>query len=188
MILEDDAYHGLGFHQPAPPPVGAHAPDLTVTLWSASKMFAPGLRICWLGAPAWLAPTLALLKQTLDLHSSTLDQLVVAELLRDGVFLRTHLDTIRARNATRADALVTALDGVVATRVPQGGMFCWGTAGVDTRAALPRAIAAGVAYVPGDACTVGRDGRHTLRLSFATLAPADLRTAADRLRAAFRSP
>jgi Transcriptional regulators containing a DNA-bindi ng HTH domain and an aminotransferase domain (MocR family) a nd their eukaryotic orthologs len=182
VILEDDAYHGLGFAGPMPAPVRSHAPELTVTLGSASKMIAPGLRIGWLGAPEWLAPTLTLLKQTLDLHTSTLDQLLVAELVRDQEFLTAHLDTIRARNADRATALVAALDGFVTTRSPRGGMFCWGTAAVDTRAAFPRAIAAGVAYVPGDAFTVARDGRHSLRLSFATLEPAALAVAADRLR------
>jgi len=182
VVLEDDAYHGLGFDGPAPAPVRTHAPDRTVTLGSASKMIAPGLRIGWLGAPEWLAPTLTLLKQTLDLHTSTLDQLLVAELLRDRAFLTTHLDTIRNRNRDRAAALVSALDGVVATQAPRGGMFCWGTVAVDARAALPRAIAAGVAYVPGDAFTVARDGRRSVRLSFATLEPTALAVAADRLR------
>jgi 2-aminoadipate transaminase len=182
VILEDDAYHGLGFHGPAPGPLRTHAPDRTVTLGSASKMIAPGLRIGWLGAPDWLAPTLTLLKQTLDLHTSTLDQLLVVELLRDQGFLAAHLETIRARNAARATTLVAALEGVVATRVPPGGMFCWGTTTVDARAALPRSIAAGVAYVPGDAFTVARDGRRSVRLSFATLDAAALTLAADRLR------
>jgi 2-aminoadipate transaminase len=165
--------------------VRAHAPDRTVTLGSASKMIAPGLRIGWLGAPRWLAPTLTLLKQSLDLHTSTLDQLVVADVLRDPDFLRHHLDAVRARNATRARTLCDALAGVVDARPPAGGMFCWGTAPVATRPALERAVAEGVAYVPGDAFTVACDGERSLRLSFATLGPDDLTTAAARLRAAF---
>ena len=150
VILEDDAYHGLGFSGPPPAPIRIHAPDHTVTLGSASKMIAPGLRIGWLGAPAWLAPTLTLVKQTLDLHTSTLDQLVVAEILRDEAFLAAHLDPRPGphRRAGRARSPARS-PGVVATRVPTGGMFCWGTARTDTRAALAGAVAAGVAYVPG---------------------------------------
>jgi 2-aminoadipate transaminase len=188
VILEDDAYHGLGFAGAAPPPVRTHAPDHTVTLGSASKMIAPGLRLGWLGAPGWLAPTLALIKQTLDLHTSTLDQLVVAEILRDDAFLRAHLATVRSRNARRAATLVDALAGIVTIGAPDGGMFCWGTAPVDTRAALPRALEHGVAYVPGDAFAVASGDPHSLRLGFATLEPADLVLAAGRLRAAFASP
>ena len=66
--------------------------------------------------------------------------------------------------------------------VPTGGMFLWGHAPVDTRPALARAIAAGVAYVPGDAFTIASDGSRALRLSFATLDEPALRTAAARLR------
>ena len=64
-------------------------------------------------------------------------------------------------------------------------MFCWGESAVDTRAALPGAVAAGVAYVPGDAFTVEGHAPRALRLSFASLQPADLALAARRLRAAF---
>jgi 2-aminoadipate transaminase len=183
VILEDDPYHGLGFGDAPRAPVSAHAPDHTVTLGSASKMIAPGLRIGWLGAPRWLAATLVLLKQTVDLHTSTLDQLVVADVLRDTAFLRGHLDDVRARNAVRARVLCDALAGVVDVEPPSGGMFCWGTAPVPTRPALERAVAAGVAYVPGDAFTVARNGGRSLRLSFATLGPEELATAAARLRA-----
>jgi 2-aminoadipate transaminase len=181
VVLEDDAYHGLGFDGPAPAAVSSHAPEHTVTLGSASKMIAPGLRVGWLGAPRWLAPTLVRLKQTLDLHTSTLDQLVVADILCDTEFLASHLATVRARNAERATALCRALDGVVTITPPRGGMFCWGHAPVPTRSALAAAIDAGVAYVPGDACTLARDGRRALRRSFATLEPADLVVAARRL-------
>jgi 2-aminoadipate transaminase len=74
---------------------------------------------------------------------------------------------------------------VVDAPLPTGGMFLWGRTAVDTRASFAAAIAAGVAYVPGDAFAVDRDGTHHVRLSFATLAPTDLQVAADRLRAAF---
>jgi 2-aminoadipate transaminase len=163
--------------------VREHARDRTVTIGSASKMIAPGLRVGWLGAPRWLTPTLTLVKQTLDLHTATLNQLVVADILRDRAFLAAHLDGVRARTETRATTLQAALAGCVTTAPVRGGMFCWGITRVDTRAAFGRAVAAGVAYVPGDAFTVARDGSHALRLSFATLAPADLVEAAGRLRA-----
>lgn len=184
-IVEDDPYHGLGFGRVAPAPLRDHAPDHVVTLASASKMLAPGLRLGFVGAPAWLAPTLALIKQSVDLHSPTLNQLVACDLLADVTFLSTHLDAVVRANAARAATLRDALAGVVDSPAPDGGMFLWGRAAVDTRAALPDAVAAGVAYVPGDAFTVARDGSHALRLGFATLEPDRLRTAAGRLRAAF---
>ena len=208
-IVEDDPYHGLGFHPPPtddsisrrfsgpqppesatkrvvpPAAVRVHAPDHVVTLASASKMLAPGLRLGFVGAPAWLAPTLALIKQSVDLHSPTLNQLVACDLLADHAFLPAHLAAVRRANAERAIALRDALAGVVDAPVPTGGMFIWGRTAVDTRATFAAAVEAGVAYVPGDAFTVARDGTHALRLGFATLEPDDLRVAAGRLRSAF---
>ncbi|EWS54241.1 2-aminoadipate transaminase [Methylibium sp. T29] len=49
--------------------------------------------------------------------------------------------------------------------------------GLDATALLPRAIAAGVAYVPGAPFHAGEADPRTLRLSFVTLTPAQLHTA-----------
>ncbi len=59
-----------------------------------------------------------------------------------------------------------------------GGMFLWGRVAVRTRPLLARALRAGVAFVPGDAFGVDTDHAQWLRLSFATLPVAELRTAA----------
>ena len=47
-------------------------------------------------------------------------------------------------------------------------MFLWLTLpeGTDAAALLPRAIDAGVAFVPGEAFFADRSGRNTMRLSF----------------------
>jgi 2-aminoadipate transaminase len=54
---------------------------------------------------------------------------------------------------------------------PQGGMFVWLTvpAGIDTLRLLDRALAAGVAFVPGAPFYAGRARQDTLRLSFVTV-------------------
>jgi DNA-binding transcriptional MocR family regulator len=64
-------------------------------------------------------------------------------------------------------------------------MFVWVRLrdGVDATALLPRALAAGVAYVPGAAFSAGGAADDHVRLSFAGLAPAQLATAVDRLAA-----
>ncbi len=184
-IVEDDPYHALGFTDSPPPSIALAAPDHTVTLGSASKVVAPGLRVGWLRAPRALVRPLVTAKQTVDLHTATLPQLVVADLLADDTFLQTHLPETRARYRTRAHALHDALGGVVDAPMPGGGMFLWGRTAVDPRSVFAAAIAAGVAYVPGDAFTVDTDGTHRVRLSFATLTPPDLRIAAARLRTVF---
>ncbi|MEO7245455.1 MAG: PLP-dependent aminotransferase family protein, partial [Rubrivivax sp.] len=76
---------------------------------------------------------------------------------------------------------------------PAGGMFFWVTlpAALDSAALLPRAVEAGVAYVPGAAFypvggASGPAPAHTLRLSFVTVAPAQIEAAITTLARVFR--
>jgi 2-aminoadipate transaminase len=57
--------------------------------------------------------------------------------------------------------------------VPAGGMFFWVElpGGLDAAALLPRAVDAGVAYVPGAPFYCAAPRLNTLRLSFVTVAP-----------------
>ncbi len=182
VIVEDDPYHALSFCGPPPPSIGHFAPDQTVSLGSASKVIAPGLRVGWLHAPAWLVAPIVRAKQTLDLHTPTLNQLIVAEILNDSNFLGDHLEFARHLYARRARTLHAAVSDFVDAAVPRGGMFLWGRTEVETTRQLDRAVSAGVAYVPGAAFFVGDRSDRRLRLSFATLDEAALTEAAHRLR------
>ena len=88
----------------------------------------------------------------------------------------------------RCDALAGALEAGLGDRVafdrPDGGMFLWVRlvdAGLPARELLPKAVEAGVAFVPGEAFHVDGTGGDHVRLSFATLTPDELREAAARL-------
>ena len=61
-------------------------------------------------------------------------------------------------------------------QLPQGGMFFWLRLppGCDALGLLPKAVAAGVAYVPGSAFYAQAPDPRTLRLSFVTLSPEDI--------------
>jgi 2-aminoadipate transaminase len=207
-IVEDNPYGDLWFDQPPPPPLSASAGlgrgaagAGAIYLGSFSKVLAPGLRLGYLVAPTALYPKLLQAKQAADLHTPGFNQRVVYEVIKDG-FLDRHVPTIRARYRAQRDALAAALDehlrdlgrdadGVPAGcrwTVPQGGMFFWVELppALDATALLPRAVDAGMAYVPG-APFYARAPRHdTLRLSFVTASPAQMHTAVAALAGVLR--
>ena len=100
-------------------------------------------------------------------------------MIRDG-FLRDHVPLIRARYKAHRDAMRAALEAHMPKgcrwTVPHGGMFFWVElpAGIDAAAMLPKAVALGVAYVPGAAFFAANPKRNTLRLSFVTVAPPEI--------------
>lgn len=173
-LLEDDPYGELWYRQAPPPSLRRIAPERTLRIGSFSKVLAPGLRLGYVVGPRPAIDLLARLKQATDLHTATLTQHAVARVLRDGV-LDEHLPRVRRLYAGHAESMLGALrahmpEGVRWTE-PEGGMFVWLTAPahIDTLRLLDRALAAGVAFVPGAPFYAVDPRRHTLRLSFVTV-------------------
>ena len=175
-VVEDNPYGDLWFDAPPPPPLTATLGEQAVYLGSFSKVLAPGLRLGYVVAPPALYPKLLQAKQAADLHTPGFNQRVVHEVIKDG-FLRDHVPTIRARYKAQRDAMRAALEHHLPPgcrwNVPAGGMFFWVDlpAGLDATALLPKAVDAGVAYVPGAAFYAGAARANTLRLSFVTVSP-----------------
>jgi len=175
-IVEDNPYGELWFDAPPPPPLSASAGDNAVYLGSFSKVLAPGLRLGYMLAPQALFPKLLQAKQAADLHTPGFNQRVVYEVIKEG-FLQQHVPTIRARYRAQRDAMQAALLQHLPPgcrwQVPAGGMFFWLQLpdALDATALLPRAVEAGMAYVPGEPFYAGGGHRNTLRLSFVTVAP-----------------
>ena len=185
VVIEDDPYRELRFAGEPVPAVRSFG-SLVVTLGSASKVLAPGLRVGWMVAPRWLVPAVVRLKQARDLHTSTMSQWMAHDVLGDSEFLAGHRVVLARLYAERCRALVAALrtrlDGQIELVEPDGGMFVWGrVTGVDTTALLPSAVEHGVAFVPGSAFYLDGGGTEHVRLSFATLVPDQLDVAVERL-------
>ena len=190
-IVEDNPYGDLWFDAPPPPSLASRWPEGTVYLGSFSKVLAPGLRLGYVIAPPAMLPKLLQAKQAADLHTPGFNQRVVFEVIRDG-FLREHVPTIRARYKAQRDAMRAALEAQLPAgcrwSVPSGGMFFWVELpeGSDAVALLPRAVELGMAYVPGAAFFATNPKLNTLRLSFVTLAPAEIERGVALLAQALR--
>ena len=96
-------------------------------------------------------------------------------------------DRYKAQRDAMRDALARCLPPGCHWTVPAGGMFFWVElpATLDATALLPVALAAGVAYVPGAAFFSAAPRAHTLRLSFVTVAPAQIEAAVATLGRVF---
>ncbi len=192
-IVEDAAYTELRYDGEPLPPLAAldaarNGGKLTNVLYcgSFSKTIVPAFRVGWINGPAEVVNRLVLMKQAGDLHTSTINQIVLHEVV--AAQFDAHIRRLRASYKERRDAMLEALDafapaGVTWTR-PQGGLFVWLELpeGVDGVQLLERAIReANVAFVPGSAFHADRGGRNTLRLSFSATNPARIREGIRRL-------
>lgn len=189
LILEDDPYGELVFDPEASTrPIAAKDPDLetVVYLGSFSKILAPGLRCGFIVASPAILQRAQLAKEAADLCSGMLDQSIVDELCARGE-LPDQIARVRAFYRERSAALSAALERHFAGRARwtemKGGLFTFLTleGEIDTRELVPRAIEAGVAYVPGSAFFVDGSGQSSMRLTFAKEPDDRMREGIERL-------
>jgi 2-aminoadipate transaminase len=191
-IIEDNPYGDLWFDAQPAPSLSSRHPEGSVYLGSFSKILAPGLRLGYLVAPKALYPKLLQAKQAADLHTPSFNQRVVAEVLKDG-FIDRHVPTIRALYKQQCEAMLAALDREMAGlglswNRPVGGMFLWVQLpkGLKAVPLLEKAVAKGVAFVPGFAFYAQEANESTLRLSFVTATVEQINTGMAALAAAIR--
>jgi 2-aminoadipate transaminase len=191
-LVEDNPYGDLWYDAPPPRGLASRWPEGVLYLGSFSKVLAPGLRLGYMVAPPALYPKLLQAKQAADLHTAIFNQRIVHEVLKSGM-LERHVDAIRARYRTHRDAMAAALDrhmtGLATWTRPVGGMFFWLelTQSVDAMEVLPKAVEAGVAFVPGAPFYAQGPRPDTLRLSFVTVPPEKIEAGVAALAGVLRS-
>jgi len=129
---------------------------------------------------------MVIVKQAADLHTSSLDQIVIDRYLADNDNDR-HVERIRAAYGERCGVMEEELasrmpEGFRWTH-PEGGMFLWvtGPEGLDTNALLLEALKRKVAFVPGRDFFPDATGGNCMRLNFSNSKPATIREGIARL-------
>ena len=191
-VIEDDPYGALDYAGAPLPTMLSMAPEHIVHLGSFSKVLAPGLRVGYIIAPEELHFKLVQAKQATDLHTPSLTQRIVYEVVKDG-FLDTHVPKIRALYRDQCEAMLDALErhmpaGVEWNR-PEGGMFVWVKLPkhIDSMKLLEQSIAQNVAFVPGGPFFANQAEHNTMRLSFVTVPPATIDAGVAQLGALIRA-
>lgn len=178
-VIEDAAYRALRYDGVGVPPIlaldcarsGGIDKARTLYCGSFSKILSPGMRVGWVCAPRHVVEKLVLMKQASDLHSPSINQMVMHR-VADTIF-DAQVEKLIGAYRNRRDALLGALEanlpqGISWSR-PEGGMFVWLTLpeGADATELLARSVKeARVAFVPGNAFYADGTGRNTLRMSF----------------------
>ena len=185
-LIEDDPYGALSYNGEPLPKLLNMNPAGVVYMGSFSKVLTPGIRLGYAVAPVPLARKMEQAKQATDLHTAQLTQMVVHEVVKDG-FLNDHIPTIRKLYAAQCQAMLDALQEFFPASAswtrPQGGMFIWVTlpAHIDSMELLEAAVAQNVAFVPGAPFYANTPASNTLRLSFVTVPPEQIRVGVEKL-------
>jgi DNA-binding transcriptional MocR family regulator len=186
LVVEDDPYGQLGFDGDAPLPLRARRREGVFYLSTFSKTFAPGLRVGWILAPYAVREKLVIASEAQILCPSAFAQAAVTTYLTTMPW-REQLKTYREVYRERRDAMLAALadlmpDGTTWTR-PSGGLFVWATLpeGLHSKAMMPRAIHARVAFVPGTGFYAHGGGGENIRLNFSFPPPERIREGVRRL-------
>jgi 2-aminoadipate transaminase len=174
-VVEDNPYGLLGFSGHTYPALRSLDRDV-VYLGSFSKTFASGLRVGWALVPPAVRDRLVLAAESATLCPPSFTQMLVSRYLAAHDW-RSQVKTFTEAYRERRDAMLHALESYLPEgctwNVPDGGFYVWLTVpeGIDTKAMLPRAVTARVAYASGTGFYADGLGSRQLRLSYCYPSP-----------------
>jgi DNA-binding transcriptional MocR family regulator len=192
VLLEDGAYTDLRYSGAPKPSLqaldcksGGIERSRVIYCGTFSKTIIPGLRAGWVVAASPVIEKMGLLKQASDFHTAPLTQMVLTDVAQR--LPQSHLaglcETYGARLKAMLEGLAASMPPGISWTKPEGGMFVWASLphGMDAGELLKEALAAGVAFVPGEAFFPDHQLKNTLRLNFTACAPATISEGLARL-------
>ncbi|NLW21330.1 MAG: PLP-dependent aminotransferase family protein [Clostridiales bacterium] len=160
LVFEDNPYGELRYEGDWVPSLKSRDEEgLVLYAGSFSKTLAPGMRVGYLVYPKALHPSFKVAKQGVDVHSSTLYQLVTHEFLTSHDYTR-HVEALRRRYREKRDLMAREMAAHfhpgVRWHKPEGGFFimAWLPEGMDSLPFVQEAVQRKVITVPGSAFTV----------------------------------
>ena len=181
MILEDNPYGDLRVSGENVPAIKSFDTDgIVIYSGSFSKIVAPGIRVGYVLAPKEVIAKLTVAKQTQDVHTPLLSQLVVYKWLTEYDF-EAHINKIREIYKRKLNLLCDCVDKELSDFLtyhrPEGGLFVWAKLndGIDMLDFVKKASAAGASVVPGNAMMVDGDAPcQYIRMNFSTPSDEDI--------------
>ena len=150
ILIEDGAYSFLSFDGKISQAISSHYSN-SFHLGTFSKIIAPGLRVGWIRAKKENIQKILFAKEALDLHTSTLNQMIIFEYLNT-FNLEDHLKLIREDNYKRMIFLSKCFKKFMPYfdfELPKGGMFIYGKfKDIDTMNLAKQIQKLNIAFVP----------------------------------------
>lgn len=173
FILEDSPYRQVRFEGTSPRTFYAldEGKGNVITMFTFSKVFVPGFRLGFILGPEDVIRKYVILKQAMDLCTSSMLQIATALYLRGG-HLKAHVEELIAAYREKRDLMLKTLAEVMPKTIswtrPEGGLFLWLTLPkhMDATALLHKAIGHKVAYVAGVDFYPDGNVKNDIRLNF----------------------
>lgn len=189
-IIEDGAYQELCYDSSPPKTLKSMDKNgMVIYLGSASKSFAPGLRIGWLIAAEPIVQRLGDVKMQMDYGASSVSQWAFAELLSSGMYSK-HLMDLKGELLRRRNYALSVLEhyyeDIAKWNIPAGGFYIWLTLKkpLNMERLFENAVKANILLNPGDIYDF--EHNNSLRLSYAYTSCVEFEKAAITLAGVIR--
>jgi 2-aminoadipate transaminase len=175
LIVEDNPYGDLYFNQAPPATIKSMDTEgIVIYAGSFSKVLAPGLRVGWCIAPKTLIAKFTAIKQTQDVHSNILAQMLAYKFMTEYDF-EAHLDYLRDLYVKKAALCFELMDKHLAPEIEfqkaEGGLFAWCKLpeGIGMPDFCTRAVKEyKTAVVPGSAFDIAPIKNQYFRINYST--------------------
>lgn len=175
LIIEDNPYGDLYFDQAPPATIKSMDTEgIVIYAGSFSKVLAPGLRVGWCIAPKPLIAKFTAIKQTQDVHSNILAQMIAYKFIAEHDF-ESHLKHLRSLYTEKAQLCFDLMERHLAPEIEfqkaKGGLFAWCKLpdSVDMPDFCTRAVKEyKTAVVPGSAFDIVPSRNQYFRINYST--------------------
>jgi DNA-binding transcriptional MocR family regulator len=148
-LIEDGAYSLLDFKGKINHPISAMYKK-SFHLSSFSKIVAPGLRVGCIRADKSLIEKILVSKEALDLHTPTLNQMILNQYLEDNNLFK-HLNIVRKNYEEKMSFMADCFKKYIPSfkfEKPEGGMFIYGEFEEDSFILAKKVLKKNIAFVP----------------------------------------
>lgn len=172
LIVEDSPYREVRFEgEPCRTMCELDHTGRVISLFTFSKILAPGFRVGWVVGNPILLDRIVMAKQTSDLCTSPFVQRMIARYIEKGLLeknLKKTIELYRTRRDAMLESLRKNMPETVKWTQPQGGLFLFVTLpeGFDADLIFRKSIEQNVAFVSGSTFFCNNTGKNTMRLNF----------------------